>query len=320
MDRKNISCAKANANIAIIKYWGKKDEKLKIPFNNSISFTLDAFYTITKIENSSEDEFYINDTKQDEQEKTKIFNFVKNFRNDFNQKIKISSYNSMPTAAGLSSSSSGFAALTLALNKHFNTNKNIDELSRISRLGSGSSSRSFHTPFCLWKSDDDINSIGTKVDSNLDLSMIIVIVNDKKKEISSNQGMKMCVDSSSIFEKWYTQANIDSLKMISYLKNNDFTNVGKLMESNTNLMHRTTLFCETPFSYLTYKTYKVIDLIKQIRKSGLECYYTMDAGPNVKILCKKEDSYQIYEILSKTYPKDRLILSNCGKGFEVWSE
>ena len=133
------------ANIALVKYWGKKSKDPVLPYNPNISLRLDNLLSKTKIEKSlsNEDEFYINDEKQGPEEVNKMIKFISKFTPVDREKICIKSYNTVPTAAGLSSSSSGTMALVLACNEYFKLNKSTQEMVEIAKEGSGSSCRSF---------------------------------------------------------------------------------------------------------------------------------------------------------------------------------
>lgn len=313
MDTKNIVTAKAHANIAIIKYWGKLDEVKKTPLNSSISLTLDKFYTITSIErntNLNHDVFYLNDELQSDDETLKISKILDYFRTT-NEKVIVRSHNSMPTAAGLSSSSSGYAALVLCANKAFNSNKSHSELSYIARLGSGSACRSLYGPVAIWRHDNDEHkAIAYPLQCNIKLAMIIIILNKNKKKVLSRDGMRHCVETSTIFDKWVTTANNDALKMVDLLQTDNFKAIGELMERNTLLMHETTLHANPPFSYLNSDTHECLDYIKKMRQDGFEAYFTMDAGPNVKLLCKATDVHKIYKKLQEKYDADNLVMSH----------
>ncbi len=313
MDTKNIVTAKAHANIAIIKYWGKLDEVKKTPLNSSISLTLDKFYTITSIERNqklSKDFFYLNDELQNDNETSKISKILDYFRHP-DEKVIVRSHNSMPTAAGLSSSSSGYAALVLCANKSFNCNKSRSELSYIARLGSGSACRSLYSPVAIWKCDiDEHKAIAYPLQCNIKLAMIIIILNKNKKEVLSRDGMRHCVETSTIFNKWVTTANDDAAKMVSLLQTNDFKAIGELMERNTLLMHETTLHANPPFSYLNSDTHACLEYIRKIRQDGFETYFTMDAGPNVKLLCRESEVHIIYKKLLEKYDESNLVMSH----------
>ncbi|MCU9534434.1 diphosphomevalonate decarboxylase [Streptococcus sp. CSL10205-OR2] len=305
MDRSPVS-AKSYANIAIIKYWGKKDSQKMIPSTSSISLTLDNLYTETQLsslEDGKEDLFYINGVLQNEDEHQKMSQVLNLFRKDSSQFVRIDTKNSMPTAAGLSSSSSGLSALVRAANTFFNANLKQEELAQVAKFASGSSSRSFFGPVAAW--DKDTGEI-YRVETDLKLAMIILVLNDQKKMISSREGMKRSVETATNFSKWVKQSEKDYKDMLSYLKANDFEKVGQLTEENALMMHETTSASNPPFTYLTDKTYQAMADIKQLRLEGERCYFTMDAGPNVKVLCLEEDLERLAEKLASRY---RIIVS-----------
>lgn len=305
MDRSPVS-AKSYANIAIIKYWGKKDSQKMIPSTSSISLTLDNLYTETQLsllENGKEDIFYINGVLQNEEEHQKMSQVLNLFRKDSSQFVRIDTKNSMPTAAGLSSSSSGLSALVKAANTFFNANLKQEELAQIAKFASGSSSRSFFGPVAAWDKD---NGEIYRVETDLKMAMIILVLNDQKKMISSREGMKRSVETASNFSKWVKQSEKNYKDMLDYLKANDFEKVGQLTEENALMMHETTSASNPPFTYLTDKTYQAMADIKQLRLEGERCYFTMDAGPNVKVLCLEEDLERLAEKLASRY---RIIVS-----------
>lgn len=320
MDSKNIVTAKVHANIAIIKYWGKELEELKTPCNSSISFLLEKFYTLTTIipdASLKKDVFYLNGQLQSEQETLKITKLLNNFRSK-NEYALIKSYNSMPTSAGLSSSSSGLAALIVAANQTYQKNLTIDQLSYYARLGSGSACRSFYGPLAIWKHDEDEKkAIAYPVECNLDLTMIILILSDKQKPILSRDGMLLTKKTSTLFPTWVKQANYDANKMLEYIAKNDFKKMGELMESNTLLMHETTKYANPSFTYLNEDTYQAIAYIKSLQENNINVYFTMDAGPNVKLLCESKDAQKIKEYLLKQYEEKQIVVSKAATGFEI---
>ena len=289
MDRKPVS-VKSYANIAIVKYWGKADAERMIPSTSSISLTLENMYTETKLsflpEDATSDVMYIGDELQGEKETTKASKVLDIFRTDPNQPVKIETWNNMPTAAGLSSSSSGLSALVKACNAYFQLGMNRRELSLEAKFASGSSSRSFYGPLAAW--DKDSGEI-YPVETDLKLAMIMLVLEDQKKPISSRDGMKLCVETSTTFEDWVRQSEQDYKDMLVYLKENDFKKVGELTEKNALAMHATTKTATPAFSYLTDASYEAMDFVRQLREQGESCYFTMDAGPNVKVLCLEED-------------------------------
>lgn len=306
MDRKPVT-VRSYANIAIIKYWGKKNEKEMVPATSSISLTLENMYTETTLSplpaDASSDAFYINGQLQNEAEHAKMSKIIDCYRPEGAGFVRIDTKNNMPTAAGLSSSSSGLSALVKACNAYFQLGLDRKELALEAKFASGSSSRSFYGPIAAW--DKDSGEI-YPVETDLKLAMIMLVLEDQKKPISSRDGMKLCVETSTTFEDWIRQSEQDYKDMLVYLKENDFKKVGELTEKNALAMHATTKTATPPFSYLTDASYKAMDFVRQLREQGESCYFTMDAGPNVKVLCLEEDLERLSELLGQRY---RLIVS-----------
>ena len=306
MDRKPIT-VRSYANIAIIKYWGKKAEKEMVPATSSISLTLENMYTETTLSplpsDAKADAFYINGQLQNEAEHAKMRKIIDRYRPEGAGFVRIDTKNNMPTAAGLSSSSSGLSALVKACNAYFQLGLNRRELALEAKFASGSSSRSFYGPLAAW--DKDSGEI-YPVETDLKLAMIMLVLEDQKKSISSRDGMKLCVETSTTFDEWIRQSEQDYKDMLVYLKENDFKKVGELTEKNALAMHATTKTATPSFSYLTDASYEAMDFVRQLREQGESCYFTMDAGPNVKVLCLEKDLEHLSELLSQRY---RLIVS-----------
>ena len=306
MDRKPVT-VRSYANIAIIKYWGKKKEKEMVPATSSISLTLENMYTETTLSplpaDASSDAFYINGQLQNEAEHKKMSKIIDRYRPEGAGFVRIDTKNNMPTAAGLSSSSSGLSALIKACNAYFQLGLDRKELALEAKFASGSSSRSFYGPIAAW--DKDSGEI-YPVETDLKLAMIMLVLEDQKKTISSRDGMKLCVETSTTFEDWIRQSEQDYKDMLVYLKENDFEKVGVLTEKNALAMHATTKTANPPFSYLTDASYEAMDFVRQLREQGESCYFTMDAGPNVKVLCLDKDLEHLSELLGQRY---RLIVS-----------
>lgn len=132
--------------------------------------------------------------------------------------------------------------------------------------------------------------------------MMMLVLNDAKKPISSRDGMKLCAETSTTFDDWIKQSEQDYADMLAYLKANDFEKVGELTERNALAMHATTKTAKPPFSYLTDESYRAMDAVKALRAQGELCYFTMDAGPNVKVLCREEDLERLTKIFEKDFP------------------
>lgn len=326
---RQVGRCRAHTNIALIKYWGKRNDELFLPMNSSLSLTLDAFYTDTEVVLDSDftsDTFFLNDVKQDEKETEKITKFLNLFRNEVNMETKacVKSYNHVPTAAGLASSASAFSALAGAMNQASDLNLDPKTLSTYARRGSGSATRSIYGGFVEWyMGEDDLSETSHAIpvdDASWDIGMIVIAVNTGQKKLSSRVGMKQTIATSPFYSSWVETATSDLTKMKDAIKQKDFITLGEITESNGMKMHATMLGAFPPISYWEPDSVKAIQTVKEIRGMGIPCYVTMDAGPNVKVLCKASDMAKIEELLLKEFKREQIIPTTVGEGIKLLSD
>ncbi len=320
---KSIGIARAHTNIALIKYWGKRNKELFLPMNSSLSLTLDAFYTDTKVtfdDCFTSDSFLLNGEVQSPEETIKVGAFLDLFRKHMPKYryAKVESFNFVPTAAGLASSASAFAALAGATNLASGLQLSLEELSTYARRGSGSSTRSLFGGFVEWDmgSEDDTNSSKAHFidDASWDIGMVIIVVNNKKKTVSSRLGMEQTVATSPFYPAWVETAKSDLLMIKQAIQEKDFNTLGEITESNGMKMHATMLGANPPICYFEPESILAQQQVRHLRELGIPAYMTMDAGPNVKVLCHASDMERIKEELSKVFDKSRLITSLPGEG------
>ena len=318
--------ARAYTNIALIKYWGKKNETLILPMNNSLSLTLDAFYTETEVlfsEEFTEDRFYLDDQLQDEKATKKISAFLDLARKKAGvaYKATITSQNFVPTAAGLASSASGLAALAGACNEALHLGLDDKELSRLARRGSGSACRSIFGGFVEWeKGHDDESSYAQPVPSNNfeeELAMVFVLLNDQKKDVSSRDGMRRTVATSSFYHAWLDTLESDLYQLKQAIHTKDFQALGETMERNALKMHGTTLAALPPFTYWSADSLKAMQAVRTLRNEGIPCYFTMDAGPNVKVLVEKKQEEIVRQAFSDLFSPQQVITAHAGPGIKI---
>lgn len=279
---------RAYVNFALIKYWGKKDDELRLPNQASLSFTVDKLYTETSVEfnsNLKEDNVTINGVMNDPKMSKRVIKHLNYIRGLYNEPrfAYVNSINYVPTAAGLASSASSFAALTAAAIDDLEVKVTKDELSRISRIGSGSASRSIYGDFVVWNTGNDKESIGTKLDVKWpEFRIIVCLVSRDIKKHSSSKAMDLSVKNVEKYSKWVKESKEDLDNMLIALYNKDIDSVGLIAENNSNHMHD--LIESTGIKYKNEDSYTLINRIEDMRKAGIKAYYTMDAGPNVKII------------------------------------
>lgn len=316
--------ARAHTNIALIKYWGKSNTDLKLPLMSSLSMTLDAFYTDTTFEHSSElteDVFYLNGQKQDFKNSKRVINYIHKLqqRYGFNDHFKVSSINHVPTSAGLASSASAFAALATSFASSYHLSLNKKELSKLARLGSGSATRSIYGGFVLWeKGNSHDTSFATAINEepNWDLQMLAVELDTQPKKISSSTGMKLA-QTSPFYQSWLTQNQKEITLMKEAIQNKNFTQLGELSELSANEMHSLNLTSQPSFTYFTPQTMILINLVHELRQQGIECYYTIDAGPNIKILTQRKNNKKIVSAVQDLFPNVKIVSAGFGPGVTI---
>lgn len=317
--------ARAHTNIALLKYWGKADEALIIPTTTSVSLTLDEFYTDTTV--WFDDTLVADDITLDDQALTgKGYNKVHQFLNIVRELAHesrfahVHSINHVPTAAGLASSASAFAALAGAASAAAGLSLSVTELSRLARRGSGSASRSIFGGFAKWeRGTDDLSSVGQPITENVDwpIQLLTVIINDQPKKIDSRGGMQHAKMTSPLYEHWVADGNAHVSAMEKAIANHDLVTIGELAERNALQMHATNATAQPPFNYLTDTSWTVINLAAQLREQGISVYATMDAGPNVKLISDPKDTAAITAALNKAVPNVSVQAATPGPGIKI---
>lgn len=317
--------AKAHTNIALIKYWGKRNDELILPTNNSLSLTLDGFYTTTTVdfqEDLKEDYFELDGepvTGEAYKRVTAFLDLIRRMADKEDLFARVESYNQVPTAAGFASSASGFAALTAAATKAIGLDLSDTELSRLTRQGSGSSSRSIYGGFAEWEmgeKEDGSDSYAVPIasENHWDVRMAGVVLTSKMKKISSRAGMRRTVETSPFYEGWLKSIPEDLSQIKKAISDKDFTRLGEIAEANCLKMHATSLAAKPPFTYWIDSTIRVMQQVQEMREQGIPAYFTIDAGPNVKVLYLPEYEEQVERILREVPGVTDVILSKPGPG------
>ena len=302
---KDKATAFAPANIALVKYWGKRDEELNLPVTDSLSIDLGNLGTTTTVAPSDRDIVILNGIQLvgDDRFASKVINFVNLFRGALNQKgqelpaLKITTENNIPTGAGVASSASGFAALTKALDAFFSLGLAGRELSLLANLGSGSASRSIFKGFVYRHAGTDPEGMDSYSEplpfTWPDLRIGLITVSEKAKRVSSRDGMKRTVETSPLYKVWPQQVQNDMAKMLKAIKEQDFVLLGSTAETNALAMHACMRAATPPLNYFEPETEAIIQKVHNLRKNGLPLYLTIDAGPNIKLLFLDKDKETI---------------------------
>ncbi len=287
----------APSNIALCKYWGKRDRELNLPINASLSVSLDYLGSHTRLVpiEAQVDEVWLNGQQLQPGAKfsQKVSEFIDLFRRGQDLYFRVETRNNIPTAAGLASSASGFAALTLALNDALALDLPPEHLSILARMGSGSACRSLFTGFVEWEMgqrEDGLDSHGVQLDQAWPGFCIgLVEVDAGEKATDSRSGMQRTVETAHLYQSWPLQAAADLSKLQQAIAERDFALLGQTAEQNALSMHATMIASWPPLLYWQPESVAAMQKVWQLREQGLQVYFTMDAGPNLKLLFQHED-------------------------------
>ncbi len=280
----------APANIALVKYWGKRDADLNLPVTGSLSVSLGDAGTRTTVAAADRDAFRLNGETVDPgaPAATRLAEFLNLFRSPACPGFAVDSVNSVPTAAGVASSASGFAALVRALDSLLGWGLGPGDLSILARLGSGSACRSLWDGFVEWRagrSPDGSDSHGEPLDAAWpELRVGLWVVSGQPKPTGSREGMRRTVDTSPLYAGWPAVVDRDLADVRSALAARDIDRLGRTAEGNATAMHATAIAARPPVLYWLPESVAALSQLLCWRAAGLPVWVTMDAGPNLKLL------------------------------------
>jgi diphosphomevalonate decarboxylase len=296
---KEQATAFSPANIALIKYWGKRDNELNLPVTSSLSMSL-AHGTHTTVKVASADSCLLNGKECPPAFAKRLFDYCNLFRNK-DTFFEIHTTNEIPTAAGFASSSSGFSALILALDDLFGWHADLKTLSILARLGSGSACRSLFSGFVEWHKGtrpDGLDSFAEPLNTSWpELQIEMLPISSSQKPIDSRSAMKITVETSPLYSSWPQTVANDLPRIKEAINSQNFHQLGQIAESNALAMHATMLASHPPILYFLPESIATMHHIWRLRNEGLPLYFTMDAGPNLKLLYLKKDSTLVHEAL-----------------------
>lgn len=314
-----VLTAQGSPNIAFIKYWGKRDEKLILPCNSSLSITLsrETFHTTTSImlsDKFKEDKLYIDGKEQDlEREKERLW-ILDEMREKAGTRARalIVSENNFPMASGIASSASGIATLVYAANGTLELHMNPKEMSIMARMGSGSACRSIFGGLVEWhkgSNTDGSDSFAEQIfDENYWPEMVdsLAIVSQERKKTSSRAGMRQTVETNPLFKSRMKSAEDRLKKSINAYKKKDFGQLAEYIMADSNELHALALSTVPSIRYLNSASLKIIEVIEILNENNGKkiAAYTFDAGPNAHIITLKKHLDEVASALEPLQGKE----------------
>ena len=310
------SIVRTSPNIALIKYWGKRNTIKNLPAVDSISITLDNLWTEMNVIFSSDlsnDELFINEKKQNNISRVK--NCIDSICGEQRDYASIMSRCNFPISAGLASSSSSFSALVVAINSLMKKKWNTQLLANQAGSVSGSAARSILGGIVRLNNEPEKIRITQLLSPNdWPLRVVIAITDKKEKAISSSKAMKLSADTSPFYSSWVEDQNDDIKEANSFISKKDFEGLASISEHNCMKMHSIMWTTRPSIVYWNSTTIDCMHAIRDLQRNGESVFFTIDAGPQIKAICLPENEEKIAKKLNEIKGVQSIMTSGLGSG------
>jgi len=313
----------AGANFALVKYWGKRDAALNLPDVGSISITLDALYTETRVTLDSAltgDEFVL-DGQTEVRGAERITKLLDRFRERAGETrfARVESRNNFPTGAGLASSASGFAALVEACDQAFSLALDAPGKSELARIGSGSAARSIFGGFvemARGERADGRDAVACPLlgPEEWPLNVVIAVTDRGRKSIGSTDGMRRTEHSSPFYNAWVDNQpqDLDQARQAIFAR--DFESLAEVAEASALSMHGLAMSARPGLLYFNGTTVECLHRVRALRAQGVPVFFTVDAGPQVKAVCLPPAVDAVAEALAQVPGVREVLHAGLGPG------
>jgi diphosphomevalonate decarboxylase len=313
----------AHPNIALVKYWGKADVARNLPAVGSISITLDTLVTTTRVRfdaGGDSDELSL-DGKQASDERTArartCLDLFRRFRPEL-PAVVVESENSFPTAAGLASSASGFAALVTAVNAGLESPLGEDRLAEIARACSGSSPRSLYGGFVELALAGDSTTVRPILDRReWPLEVLIAVTSKAAKKVGSTDGMELTRTTSAFYDSWVSSSPDDLAVARDAIAARDFEALAAVGEVSCLRMHAVAMAARPGLIYWNGTTVECLHRVRELREQGTPVFFTIDAGPQLKAVCEANSTARVAGALAEIPGVVEVIRCGLGDGARV---
>jgi diphosphomevalonate decarboxylase len=317
--------ARACANVALVKYWGKRDEERNLPAVGSISITLADLVASARVFESGEtSRFSSRGLAVEGVAAERMAAYLDWLAAELGQRVRLAVDvdASFPVGAGLASSAAIYCATAAAGAAALDMRVDRTRLSELARVGSGSAARSVFGGWVEWargELEDGSDSVATGLlpEADWPVSMVIAVIREGPKDIPSRDAMRHVAQTSPLYPGWLEGQDVDLAAMREAIAARDFSRVGRIAEENCLRMHAITFAARPPILYWTPATLAAILAVRQLREDGCPAYFTIDAGPQVKVLCEPANVERASEALAAVPGVLRVFSSRLGGGVEM---
>lgn len=313
--------AEARANIALIKYWGRRDDALNLPLTSSISMTVEGLVTTTTVDADpglKADSLLINGETQQGAPLARVTRHLDHLRKRAGNPTycRVASHNTFAASAGLASSASAFAALTVAGFAALGADVSTREMTTFARLGSGSAARSLHGGFVEWHAGPTHEaSFAEQVapPSHLGLHDVVVVLSEAEKKTGSAEGHGLAGTSPLLSGRL---ARVPALlaDVREGIRARDVARLGRAAEEDALLMHAVMMTSEPSLLYWAPGTVAGLHAVRRWREEGIAVYATIDAGPNLHFLCHARDAAEVAKRAKEELAPVRVMDHGPGEG------
>ncbi|HVU51447.1 MAG TPA: diphosphomevalonate decarboxylase [Polyangia bacterium] len=327
MSDARAATAVAGTNIALVKYWGKRDAALNLPAAGSLSLTLDGLGTRTTVRFSDAldaDRLVLGGAAADARATGRVSAFLDRVRAraGLRARAEVVTANDMPTASGLASSASGFAALAVAATRAAGLALPPPELSELARLGSGSAARSIFgglVEMAPGARADGRDAVAAPVPGGdwPELRLVVAVTSEGAKAVGSTEAMERTARTSPYYAAWLASVPGDLADARAAIAARDLRRLGAVAERSALRMHASALAAEPGLLYWSAATIAAIEAVKALRAGGVPAFFTIDAGPHVKVLCADGDAPAVDQALLRTPGVLRTVVAAPGRGARV---
>jgi len=331
---RHTAAAIAGTNIALVKYWGKRDAALNLPAAGSLSLTLDADALGTRTRVRFAEDVGLEDkitlfergiAVPANPHRIRVFLDQIRARAGLSLSAEVTTHNSVPTASGLASSASGFAALAVAASQAAGLSLSEAELSALARQGSGSAARSVAGGFVEMAAGQrtdghDAFAVQIQPPEHWPVCLVVAIASVQRKAIGSTEAMNATAQTSPYYTPWVESVAADLAAARAAIERKDLPALGVVTERSCLRMHACALAADPGILYWNATTIEAMAAVKKLRTEGLDAYFTIDAGPHVKVLCLQKDADQVTQALARAPGVVRTLVAKPGSGVRPLTE
>ena len=315
--------SRAQPNIALIKYWGKRDLAKNLPAVGSISATLADLYSemTVEIDNSLDHDVLLVNGDESRSMLARVSSCLNDVAGRDRPFVRVESRSNFPIAAGLASSASAFAALVVAADSAFGMDYSRDALVNLAGKASGSAARSLAGGFVELENREDVVAVRSLLAAReWPLQVVVAITEPGPKPVSSGDAMEISRKTSPFYDRWVEQQSEDLGEARAAILEKDLARLGAIAEHNCLKMHSVMWGSRPPMMYWNSATVACMRTVRELQSAGKGVFFTIDAGPQLKAICAPDDVAEVQAALAATDGVSDVMVSGIGEGAQLVTE